>query len=126
MGFTIGQVTAALGHEYPAVDGAFFDDFDGSVCPFESAYDQLPTRYTTADRLAMHAAKMATFGRVAARLIGHGQYPIFAMAAVFNTTEVAPEYRCQVQTFGHPHCLARMGTEYTLLRVTYMHRSRFG
>lgn len=33
--------------QHPAVDGAFFDDFDGAVCPFESAYDELPSRLVT-------------------------------------------------------------------------------
>jgi hypothetical protein len=41
----VNAAVSALVSEHPAVDGAFFDDFDGSVCPFESAYDSLPERY---------------------------------------------------------------------------------
>lgn len=78
------------------MDGAFFDDFDGAVCPFESAFDQLPAHYTLADRLAMHASKMKTMGAVAERLCAAGQRAVFAMAASFSIDVAPPEYRCEV------------------------------
>lgn len=130
------------------MDGAFFDDFDGSVCPFESAYvlpaivsrvcpppthtlgyvlpaiacrpndakraglnpsppvlglrhryDHLPSRYSPRDRLGLHAAKMATFGRVADMLFAAGQLPIYAMAATFNRTAPPSVYQCMVPRF---------------------------
>ena len=82
-----GAATSALTTE-AGVDGAFFDDFDGSVCPFESAYDRMPSRYTAADRVAMHVAKMTTFGKVAAALCSAGQLPILAMATTFGDSGV--------------------------------------
>eukprot|EP00038_Savillea_parva_P023998 m.42792 g.42792 ORF g.42792 m.42792 type:complete len:415 (+) comp6321_c0_seq1:3273-4517(+) len=85
---------SALMHEAPAVNGAFFDDFDGAVCPFESAYANLPSRYTASDRQDMHRAKMKVMGLVAQQLCRAGQRAIFAMAATFDPTLAPTQYRC--------------------------------
>jgi hypothetical protein len=51
-------------------------------------------RYTAADRVAMHTAKMETFTKVSSKLLSAGQFPVFAMAATFNSSVAPPPYRC--------------------------------
>eukprot|EP01043_Picozoa_sp_COSAG02_P074897 COSAG02_NODE_15198_length_1194_cov_1.251142_2_plen_269_part_01 len=90
----VDVATRSLTSMSPSVNGAFFDDFDGSVCGFESAYDTLPSRYSSSDRQEMHRAKMAVFRQVSDKMVSAGQYPVFAMSATFNTSSTPPAYRC--------------------------------
>ena len=90
----VDVATASLTSMAPSVNGAFFDDFDGSVCGFESAYDDLPSRYSPSDRQEMHRAKMAVFHRVSSKMVQSSQYPVFAMSATFNASAAPVAYRC--------------------------------